>query len=112
MPSRVTRITDTQKVSRVRGVGSFATYTALILDSNRVARYTIYRRVTLTATRSAGTNYRTMQKLVIALMLSRAAAAKTGGDQCVPGDLLQMRCEGTATYQVKFTGQWTAENSV
>jgi len=50
-----------------------------------------------------------MQKLVIALMLSRAAAAKTGGDQCVPGDLLQMRCEGTATYQVKFTGQWTAE---
>ena len=53
-----------------------------------------------------------MQKLIIALMLSRAAAAKTGGDQCVPGDLLQMRCEGTATYQVKFTGQWTAENSV
>ena len=51
-----------------------------------------------------------MQKLIIALMLSRAAAAKTGGDTCVPGDLLQMRCEGTATYQVKFTGQWTAEN--
>ena len=68
------------------------------------------RVTTLTAIRSAGTNYRTMQKLVIALMLSRAAAAKTGGDTCVPGDLLQMRCEGTATYQVKFTGQWTAEN--
>ena len=88
------------------------------------------RVTTLTAIRSAGTNYRTMQKLVIALMLSRAAAAKTGdesktmpktGDEsktmpktassgCVPGDLLQMRCEGTATYQVKFTGQWTAEN--
>ena len=58
-----------------------------------------------------------MQKLIIALMLSRAAAAKTGDESkttaksgCVPGDLLQMRCEGTATYQIKFTGQWTAEN--
>ena len=55
--------------------------TALILDSNRVARD---RRVTtLTATRSAGTNYRTMQKLIIALMLSRAAAAKTGDESMV-----------------------------
>ena len=86
--------------------------TALILAAieSRATQFT--GASTLTAIRSAGTNYRTMQKLVIALMLSRAAAAKTGGDQCVPGDLLQMRCEGTATYQVKFTGQWTAENSV
>jgi len=87
-------------------------HTALILAAieSRATQFT--GASTLTAIRSAGTNYRTMQKLVIALMLSRAAAAKTGGDQCVPGDLLQMRCEGTATYQVKFTGQWTAENSV
>lgn len=47
-----------------------------------------------------------MQKLLIALLASHAAAAKTSS-QCVPGDLLQMRCKGSATYTVKFTGTWT-----